>query len=98
MADFVHSIRLESLVNITALVKTVPKPVESCTQKDVELAIDTIFVAVSAPKVLPFQMADASRKVDPQMEVDDYQQKKQNEKKKDDEKKKNEMTKMIEKG
>ena len=88
MVDFVHSIRLESLVDVTALVKTVPKPVEGCTQKDVELAIDTIFVTVSAPKVLPFQMADALRKVDPQMEEDDYLQKKQTEEKKEEEEKK----------
>ena len=88
MVDFVHSLRLESLVDVTALVKTVPKPVEGCTQKDVELAIDTIFVTVSAPKVLPFQMADALRKVDPQMEEDDYLQKKQTEEKKEEEEKK----------
>ena len=86
MIEFVHSIRLESYVDITALVKKVPKPIDSCTQKDVELAVETIFVVVSAPKVLPFQMADALRKVNPELEEDDYQQKKKDEEKKEESK------------
>jgi aspartyl-tRNA synthetase len=62
-------------------VQKVEKPVESCTQKDVELALETLFLVVSAPKVLPFQMEDALRKVNPELEEDDYQQKKKEEKK-----------------
>ena len=81
MIEFVHALRLESYVDITAIVKKVPKPVDSCTQKDVELAVETIFLVVSAPKVLPFQMADALRKVNPELEEDDYQQKKKEENK-----------------
>ena len=84
MIDFVNSIRLESYIDVTAVVKKVPKPIDSCTQKDVELAVETIFVVVSAPKVLPFQMADALRKVNPELEEDDYQQKKKDEEKKEE--------------
>ena len=81
MVDFAKSLRLESYVDVTAKVQKVEKPVESCTQKDVELAIETLFLVVSAPKVLPFQMEDALRKVNPELEEDDYQQKKKEENK-----------------
>ena len=81
MIDFAKSLRLESYIDITAKVQKVEKPVESCTQKDVELAIETLFLVVSAPKVLPFQMEDALRKVNPELEEDDYQQKKKEENK-----------------
>ncbi len=93
MVEFVHSLRLESYVDVTAVVKKVPKPIDSCTQKDVELAIETIFLVVSAPKVLPFQMADALRKVDPALEEDDYQQKKKDDEKKDEKKEETEEKK-----
>ena len=86
MIEFVHALPLESYVDITAIVKKVPKPIDSCTQKDVELAVETIFLVVAAPKVLPFQMADALRKVDPELEEDDYQQKKKDEEKKEENK------------
>ena len=79
MIDFAKSLRLESYIDVTAKVQKVEKPVESCTQKDVELAIETLFLVVSAPKVLPFQMEDALRKVNPELEEDDYQQKKKEE-------------------
>ena len=81
MVDFAKSLRLESYIDITAKVQKVEKPIESCTQKDVELAIETLFLVVSAPKVLPFQMEDALRKVNPELEEDDYQQKKKEENK-----------------
>ena len=90
MINFVNSLHLESIVDVTATVKKVPKPVESCTQKDVELSVETIFLVVSAPKVLPFQMEDALRKVNPELEEDDYQQKKKDEEKKEEEKKEEE--------
>ena len=81
MVDFAKSLRLESYIEITAKVQKVEKPVESCTQKDVELALETLFLVVSAPKVLPFQMEDALRKVNHELEEDDYKQKKKEEKK-----------------
>jgi len=93
MVDFAKSLRLESYIDVTAKVQKVEKPVESCTQKDVELAIETLFLVVSAPKVLPFQMEDALRKVNPELEEDDYQQKKKEEnkeEKKEEEKKEEE--------
>ena len=89
MVDFAKSLRLESYVDVTATVKKVEKPVESCSQKDVELAIETLFLVVSAPKVLPFQIEDALRKVNPELEEDDYQQKKKEEPKEEKKEKKN---------
>jgi aspartyl-tRNA synthetase len=98
MVDFAKSLRLESYIDVTAKVQKVEKPVESCTQKDVELAIETLFLVVSAPKVLPFQMEDALRKVNPELEEDDYQQKKKEENKeeKKEEEKKEEKEENIE--
>ena len=43
MVDFAKSLRLESYIEITAKVQKVEKPVESCTQKDVELALETLW-------------------------------------------------------
>ena len=90
MIDFVNCLRLESYVEVVAKVKKVEKPVESCTQKDVELAVLSIFLVVSAPKVLPFQMEDACRKVNPELEEDDYNQKTKVEPEKEKEKEKEE--------
>ena len=97
MVDFAKSLRLESYIDITAKVQKVEKPVESCTQKDVELAIETLFLVVSAPKVLPFQMEDALRKVNPELEEDDYQQKKKEENKEEKEEEAKEENKEEEK-
>ena len=93
MVDFAKSLRLESYIDITAKVQKVSKPVESCTQKDVELAIETLFLVVSAPQVLPFQMEDALRKVNPELEEDDYQQKKKEENKEEKKEEKEEEKK-----
>ena len=97
MIEFVHALRLESYIDITGIVKKVQKPIDSCTQKDVELAIETIFLVVSAPKVLPFQMADALRKVNPELEEDDYQQKKKDEVQKEEKEEKKEEEKKDDK-
>ena len=75
MVKFVASLRLESLVDVVAVVKKAEKTVESCTKKDIEIDILKIFLVVSAPMVLPFQMEDACRKINPELEEDDYVQK-----------------------
>lgn len=62
MVKFVSTIPHESLVDIEAKVVKAEKPVESCTVKNFELAIQTIFVVVGCINVLPFQMEDANRK------------------------------------
>jgi aspartyl/asparaginyl-tRNA synthetase len=50
--------------------KTVEKPVESCTQHDVELVITSVFLVSDAMSVLPFQLEDANRKGLPNDEED----------------------------
>ena len=66
MINFVNAIHLESIVDIVGKVKKAEKPVESCTQKDIELDIIKIYLISSATSVLPFQMEDACRKVKPE--------------------------------
>jgi len=87
MINFVNSLHLESIVDVEAKVKKAEKPVESCTQKDIELDITSIFLVINATNVLPFQMEDACRKVNPELEEDDYNaqqvQEKKEEKKED---------------
>ena len=77
MLDFVKGIHLESIVEVKGKIKKVEKPVESCTQKDIEIDVSSIFIVVDAISVLPFQMEDACRKINPELEEDDYQEKKE---------------------
>ena len=74
MINFVNALHFESIVDIEGKVKKVEKPVESCTQKLVEIDITSIFLVIDATNVLPFQMEDANRKVNPELEDDDYQE------------------------
>ncbi|XP_012171568.1 aspartate--tRNA ligase, cytoplasmic [Bombus affinis] len=68
MIKFISNITKESIVDIEAVVKCVPSQIESCTQKDVEVHIEKIFVISAAKPQLPLQIEDASRPVG---EVDD---------------------------
>ncbi len=88
MINFVKAIHLESIVDIEAKVKKAEQPIESCTQKNIELDILKIYLISSATSVLPFQMEDACRKVNPELEEDDYVP--PGEEKKDEEKKEEE--------
>jgi len=65
MIKFVGLIPFESLVDIVGVVKKTAKPVESCTQQHIELDVRTIHLVVPAQNILPFQMEDAIRKVNP---------------------------------
>ncbi|CAG2062396.1 unnamed protein product, partial [Timema podura] len=53
----------ESIVDIEALVLTVPRKIESCTQKNVELHAKKLFVVSAAKSQLPLLIEDASRPV-----------------------------------
>ncbi|XP_017759883.1 PREDICTED: aspartate--tRNA ligase, cytoplasmic isoform X2 [Eufriesea mexicana] len=68
MIKFISNITKESIVDIEAVVKCVPSKIESCTQKDVEVHIEKIFVVSVAKSQLPLQIEDASR---PVTEADD---------------------------
>lgn len=63
MINFIKSVQNESIVEISASVVNPEVPIESCTQK-VELQIQTCFVVNRSQSLLPFQIQDASAKVD----------------------------------
>lgn len=50
------------------MIKSVPSKIESCSQKDVELHLEEVFVISSAKPQLPLQIEDASR---PNVEADE---------------------------
>ncbi|KZC05753.1 PREDICTED: aspartate--tRNA ligase, cytoplasmic [Dufourea novaeangliae] len=68
MIKFISNITKESIVDVEAVVKRVPSKIESCTQKDVEVHVEKIFVISAAKPQLPLQIEDASR---PMAEADD---------------------------
>lgn len=48
-------------MDVQATVKRVPSEIESCTQKDVEVHLEKVFVVSAAKAQLPLQIEDASR-------------------------------------
>nr|CAD7404617.1 unnamed protein product [Timema cristinae] len=63
MVKFASNVTKESIVDIEALVLTVPRKIESCTQKNVELHAKKLFVVSAAKSQLPLLIEDASRPV-----------------------------------
>ncbi|MEQ2157897.1 Aspartate--tRNA ligase, cytoplasmic, partial [Goodea atripinnis] len=55
------SITKESIVDVEAMVRKVEQKIESCSQQDVELHIERIFVISQAEPRLPLQLEDAVR-------------------------------------
>jgi aspartyl/asparaginyl-tRNA synthetase len=62
MVKFVSRVPKESIIDVLATVKTVPQPVESCTQKNVELHAEEVWITSAAQTQLPLQIEDASRR------------------------------------
>uniref|UniRef100_A0ABD2X8K1 Aspartate--tRNA ligase, cytoplasmic n=1 Tax=Trichogramma kaykai TaxID=54128 RepID=A0ABD2X8K1_9HYME len=63
VVKFISGVSKESIIDVHAKVQNVPKPVESCTQKDVELLIEEFLVMSLAEPQLPLQIEDAARPV-----------------------------------
>ncbi|GAB6032101.1 Aspartate--tRNA ligase, cytoplasmic [Chamberlinius hualienensis] len=63
MVKFITNIPKESIVDVEGVVKTVGQPVESCSQKDVEIHVTKAFVVSQAMNQLPLQIEDAARPV-----------------------------------
>ncbi|XP_043930897.1 aspartate--tRNA ligase, cytoplasmic [Protopterus annectens] len=61
MVKFAANINKESIVDVEGVVKTVDQKIEGCTQQDVELHIERIFVISLAEPRLPLQLEDAVR-------------------------------------
>ncbi len=57
------SIPKESIVDVLAEVKTVSAKVESCSQQDVELHVEEVWVSSASQPQLPLQIEDAMRKI-----------------------------------
>jgi aspartyl-tRNA synthetase len=57
------SVSKESLVDVNAVVAAAPKPIDSCTQKLVELYVKELWVVSASQPKLPLQIEDASRSV-----------------------------------
>ncbi|OAF69144.1 hypothetical protein A3Q56_03081 [Intoshia linei] len=60
LVKFVAAINLESIVEFIGFIRKTPTPVK-CTQANVELHIDEIWVLNSSNPVLPLQLSDAMR-------------------------------------
>jgi len=60
MTLFAKDLMRETVVDLYAKVCTVQEPIVSCSQSDVELAVERIY-CVSKSDVLPFQIDDAAR-------------------------------------
>lgn len=61
MVKFVAGIAKESIVDVESEVSLAPSPIESCTQKNVELQVKKVFVVSSAEPRLPLLVEDAMR-------------------------------------
>lgn len=63
MIKFVSNITKESIIDVEATIKCVPARIEACTQKDVELHVERIYVVSASRPQLPLQIEDAARPV-----------------------------------
>uniref|UniRef100_A0A8C7D6X5 Aspartate--tRNA ligase, cytoplasmic n=1 Tax=Oncorhynchus kisutch TaxID=8019 RepID=A0A8C7D6X5_ONCKI len=61
MVKFAANINKESIVDVEAMVRKVEQKIDSCTQQDVELHIERIFVISQAEPRLPLQLEDCVR-------------------------------------
>lgn len=63
MIKFIGGVSRESIVDVEGAVVKVDKPIQSCTQSNVELSIKQFFVVSASEPQLPLQIEDASRPV-----------------------------------
>jgi len=63
MVKFIAHISKESIVDVEAVVKKVNEKIESCSQQDVELYVNQVWVVSASDPQLPLQIEDAARKV-----------------------------------
>ncbi|XP_006006252.1 aspartate--tRNA ligase, cytoplasmic [Latimeria chalumnae] len=61
MVKFAANINKESIVDVEGIVRKVDQKIESCSQQDVELHVEKIYVVSSAEARLPLQLDDAVR-------------------------------------
>jgi aspartyl-tRNA synthetase len=61
MIKYIAGLPVESVVDVEGIVTVPDQPVDSCTQKMVEIQIKKFHCVTKAKKALPFQMEDAMR-------------------------------------
>ncbi|XP_020616367.1 aspartate--tRNA ligase, cytoplasmic-like [Orbicella faveolata] len=61
MVKFATGINKESIVDVEGEIKSAAQKIQSCSQEDVEISVDKIFVVSLAEPRLPLQIDDASR-------------------------------------
>ncbi|XP_040360565.1 aspartate--tRNA ligase, cytoplasmic isoform X1 [Ixodes scapularis] len=61
MVKFCALVTKESLLDVYGIVQSSPQKVEGCTQQDIELHIEQLFVVSAAEPRLPLQVEDAAR-------------------------------------
>lgn len=61
MVKYATTLSKESIVDVEGVVVETPSPVTSCSQSDVEIAVDRIYCVSKAESQLPFSLEDASR-------------------------------------
>lgn len=59
--NFLFSVSKESIIDIHAKAIGVESKIESCTEQNLELSVQEIFVISQAKNQLPLQIEDASR-------------------------------------
>jgi aspartyl-tRNA synthetase len=80
MIKYAGKIPKESIIDVKGIVTVPEKPVETCSQK-VELLIKEIWIVNKSVPNLPFQLADASKRVENQEDEEKQQEVKGEEKK-----------------
>ncbi|KAH0953082.1 hypothetical protein HN011_002490 [Eciton burchellii] len=63
MIKFISNITKESIIDVKATVKSVPSKIESCSQQDIEVHLQEVFVVSAAKPQLPLQIEDAARPI-----------------------------------
>jgi nondiscriminating aspartyl-tRNA synthetase len=63
MVKFAAHISKESIIDVTAVVTKVEEKIESCSQQDVELHVQQVWVVSASDPQLPLQIEDAGRRV-----------------------------------
>lgn len=66
MINFTKSIPNESIIEVVGTVSAAPKPIASCTQTEIEVFPTEVWIVHKSFPELPFQLGDASRRVEDQ--------------------------------
>jgi len=63
MVKFIAHISKESIIDVEAVVKKVGEKIESCSQQDIELYVEQVWVVSASDPQLPLQIEDAGRRI-----------------------------------